>query len=66
MEEIKQLIRDIEGELSEIDDEVEIADNKGVFVYARSRNIRKGALEITKLAKELRKVTQEHFTAQSD
>jgi methyl-accepting chemotaxis protein len=66
MEEIKTLVEDITREIGEIENEVDIAEQKGKFVYTRSRNIRKSALEISKMCKELRNVTQEHFTNQGD
>lgn len=64
MEQILKTISEIEGQLEEVKAEAEQANEKGTFSYARSKTIRKGALEIGKLAKDLRGITLDTFKAQ--
>lgn len=61
MDQIKGLVAEMGAELEEIQNEINHSEEKEKFTYANSREIRKRALEVTKLAKELRKITQEHY-----
>lgn len=54
MDAIKKHLEDMQTLVDEIESELDVAEEKGKFVYARSRNIRKAASEIAKLAKEIR------------
>lgn len=61
MDNIKELVAEIDAELNEIQNVINTSEEKEKFTYNNSRAIRKTALEITKLCKELRNVTQEHY-----
>ena len=64
MDQILSTTAAVEEQIAIIKTEATEAQSKGVFSYARSKEIRKAALEIAKLAKELRTVTLDAFKAQ--
>lgn len=66
MDVLKEIVASMNAELKEIEGELQLAEEKGAFVYRRSRAIRKSSLEIIKLAKELRKETQEYYLTQQE
>jgi len=63
MEKILSTVEAMQAELDAITTEATEAQEKGVFSYARSKAIRKSALEIAKSAKELRTIALDTFKA---
>lgn len=64
MNKILETVAAMETEIASIKAEAEAAQAKGVFSYARSKSIRKSALDIGKLSKDLRNISLETFKAQ--
>lgn len=63
MDKLKALVEEVKGSVEAIETEIREADDSGKFVYARSKNIRKAAMEIAKAARELRAETLNTFKA---
>lgn len=63
MEQINAVVVELESQIASIKQETAEAEAKGVFSYARSKSIRKAALEIAKGAKDLRTIALDVFKA---
>lgn len=63
MNDIKEIVGQMESQLEAIKTEVTTAEEKGTYAYARNKAVRAAALEIAKLAKNLRVVSIDTFKA---